>query len=110
MLHYLMHPELIGEEETTILDQIPKRMCGQLEAAGKVLTEGWGIYYEEGWNIGVIIIATAGVVVFASLLFGIGWTVLWDDVQGAWGVSSYMVTTCALIVALLGMVGHAFET
>ena len=72
-----------------------------------MLTKGWGLYYEEGWNIGVIILVTAGVVTLGSLLFGVCWTVLKDDIQGAWGVSSYMVTTGALIVALLSVAGNA---
>lgn len=98
-----MHPELIAEEETTILDQIPKRMCGKLEADGQVLTEGWGLYYEEEWNICLVILGIAGAVVGGSLVFGVCWTVLKDDIQGAWGVSSYMVTAGGLVVGILSM-------
>jgi len=105
LLHYLTHPELIDEKETTILNQIPKRMCGKLGACGQVLTEGWGLYYEEDWNIGLAVLIIAGMVILVSLLFGICWTSLQSDIQGAWGVSSYMVTTGALVVALLSMTG-----
>jgi hypothetical protein len=107
MLHYFKHPELIAERETSILNQLPKRNCGEMQATGRVPAEGWGLYYEENWNIGLIIVVIVGITIPASLLFGICWTLTKTDIQGAWGVSSYMVTTCALIVALLGIIGLA---
>jgi hypothetical protein len=103
MLHYLKHPELIAEKEMSVLNQLPKRNCGKLQATGQVPAEGWGLYYEESWNIGLVIIIIAGITISASLLFGICWTLMKTDIQGAWGVSSYMVTTCALVVALLSI-------
>ncbi|KAH6613828.1 hypothetical protein C7974DRAFT_321479, partial [Boeremia exigua] len=107
LLHYSTHPELIAANETTVLDQMPKRMCGELEATGHLLTEGWGLYYEEDWNTSLILVVVTSVIVLASLLFGICWTVVRSDIQGAWGVSSYMVTTGALILALLSVISRA---
>lgn len=91
----------------SVLNQLPKRNCGELKADGKVRAEGWGLYYEEDWNIGLLIGLIAGTTIFASLIFGICWTLKKADIQGAWGVSSYMVTTCALVVALLSMIGRS---
>jgi hypothetical protein len=107
MLHYLKHPELIAEKEMSILNQLPKRNCGRLQATGQVSAKGWGLYYEENWNIGLIILVIVGVTIPASLLFGVCWTIARTDIQGAWGVSSYMVTTCALIVAFLSIISLA---
>lgn len=107
MLHYFKHPERISEKEMSVLNQIPKRNCGELKADGKIPTDGWGLYYEEDWNIGLILGAIAAISILTSLVFGICWTVIKADIQGAWGVSSYMVTTCALVVALLSMIGRS---
>jgi hypothetical protein len=107
MLHYFKHPERIAKEECSILNQLPKRNCGRIQADGQVATQGWGLYYEENWNIGLIIAVLVGTTIIASLIFGICWTLMRSDIQGAWGLSSYMVTTCALIVALLSMFGRA---
>ena len=101
MLHLLSHPSTIKQGERSILNQLPKRKCGQLQATGEVAAEGWGLYYEEGLNIFLLINLIVGLSIFASLIFGILWTILRSDIQGAWGVSSWIVTTCALVVALL---------
>ncbi|KAF2011921.1 hypothetical protein BU24DRAFT_425752 [Aaosphaeria arxii CBS 175.79] len=101
LLHQFKHPELISAKETSVLKQIPKRKCGKIQASGLVAAEGWGLHYEEDWNIVLIIILIVGLTIPASLLFGICWTIIKTDIQGAWGVSSYMVTTSALFVGLL---------
>jgi hypothetical protein len=106
MLHYLKHPELIPEREMSIFNQLPKRNCGGIQATGREPAQGWGLYYEENWNIGLIIVVIVGITIPASLLFGICWSLKKADIQGAWGISSYMVTTCALIVALFSMIGR----
>ncbi|EDU46316.1 hypothetical protein TUN199_04230 [Pyrenophora tritici-repentis] len=107
MLHYFQHPELIAEEEMSVFNQLPKRNCGEIQATGQAPAEGWGLYYEENWNIGLIIVVMVAIVILASVLFGICWTLVKADIQGAWGVSSYMVTACGLVVALLSMMGRA---
>lgn len=107
MLHYFQHPHLIDEREQSILNQLPKRTGGELQATGRAPAEGWGLYYEEGLNLTLIINLVVGLSILASLVFGIGWTLKRSDIQGAWGVSSYIVTTCALVVALLSMLGRA---
>ncbi|XPS79088.1 hypothetical protein M3J09_011077 [Ascochyta lentis] len=106
MLHYFNHPLLISEREKSILNQPPKRMCGGLQADGRVPAEGWGLYFEESWNISLVIIVTVVVTTFTSLLFGIYWMLKMSDIQGTWGVSSYMITTCALVVARLSIIGR----
>jgi hypothetical protein len=68
---------------------------------------GWGLHYEDNWNFGLIIFAIVGMTVLASLLFGTFWTLKEADIQGAWGVSLYLVTTCALVVGLLSMTNRA---
>lgn len=107
MLHHFKHPELIAEEEMSVFNQLQKRNCGQIQATGQATAEGWGLYYEESWKFGFIIVVMIAIVIWASVLFGICWTLIKADIKGAWGVSSYMVTACGLVVALLSMVGRA---
>jgi hypothetical protein len=38
-------PTDVHEEDTWILDQLPKRTCGELAGQIGVPAEGWGIYY-----------------------------------------------------------------
>lgn len=97
----LDHPHLIDKRERSVLNQLPKRLCGQLQANGEEPAEGWGLYYEEGLNVFLIVNLVVWTSIVASLFFGIPWTVFRSDMQGAWGVSSWIVTTSALVVALL---------
>ena len=95
----LEHPADIDKDETYVLDQLPKRTCGALQAQPGQASEGWGIYFEEGLDFDLVIGATFTVFIMASLLFGILWTVLEMDIQGAFGVSSYMVTCSGIFLA-----------
>jgi hypothetical protein len=101
MMHMLDHPNLIDERERSVLNQLPKRICGQLQANGEEPAEGWGLYYEEGLNVFLVVNIVVWTSILASLLFGVLWTILRSDIQGAWSVSSWIVTTSALVVALL---------
>lgn len=67
--------------------------------------EGWGVCFIEGvsWSRGCLF----GLVgVMASTMFGVAWTVLKDDIQGGFGVASYML---AVLVLGLGALQGAFE-
>lgn len=43
----LQAPDLISEQEMSILNQLPKRNCSKLQSTGQAPAEGWGLYYEE---------------------------------------------------------------
>ena len=72
---------------------------GELSGAGDQPSEGWGFYFQEGWYFRVPITITFFLLVLGSLVFAICWTVLESDIQGAYGVSAYMITAWGLIVA-----------
>ena len=93
----------IDENETWILDQLPKRICGELHGKAGQPAEGWGIYYQEGWDRDTITLIATVVFFLGSLLFGILWSMFKMDVQGAFGVSAYMATACSLLVSLVAM-------
>lgn len=67
--------------------------------------EGWGVCFIEGvsWSR-VCLFGFIGVV--ASTVFGVAWTMLRDDIQGGFGVASYML---AVLVLGLGAFQGAFE-
>ena len=69
------------------------------------MSEGWGICFIEGvsWPR-VCALGLAGVL--ASTLFGVVWTVVQDDIQGGFGVASYML---GVLVLGLGALQGAFE-
>ncbi|XP_014557166.1 hypothetical protein COCVIDRAFT_69160, partial [Bipolaris victoriae FI3] len=98
LMHMLSSPQCIHEDETWVLDQLPKRTAGELQACVGKPAEGWGIYYKEGIDFDMIIGVVFAVFLLGSLLFGILWTVLKRDIQGAFGVSAYVVTAISVFV------------
>jgi hypothetical protein len=78
-----------------------------------VPTDGWGLYFQEGWDVDILLDIIIVVALLGSLLFGICWTVLESDIQGAFGVSGYMITAggvpIAVIVRQLGRWGKGFR-
>jgi hypothetical protein len=97
----LYFPSEQHQDDTWILDQLPKRTCGRLQGAPGQPAEGWGIYYQEGWDQKLIILAVFLAFVLASLLFGVLWSVYRFDVQGAFGVSAWIATLGGILIALL---------
>ncbi|KAF2621164.1 hypothetical protein BU25DRAFT_463894 [Macroventuria anomochaeta] len=83
-----------------IVNQIPKRKWGELFGNMNQPAEGWGIYYEEGWDPARIAIVVF-VLLSGSLLFSILWTTLKDDIQGAFGVGAWMVGIGGALLAVI---------
>jgi len=99
----LKKPNEINPNQTWIYNLVPKRLVGELTGTGGYgqPREGWGLYFQEGWDIDLIITISFVVFILGSLLFAVCWSVLEHDVQGAFGVSAYMVTACGLFVAFV---------
>jgi hypothetical protein len=98
LFHY---PSEVAEDDVWVLNQIPKRTCGQLQGVPGQPAEGWGIYYHESWDRELITLAIFIVLVLATLLFGVLWSKYQFDVQGAFGVSAWMATLGGIFIALL---------
>jgi hypothetical protein len=98
-MHMLTSPECIDPKETFVLDQIPKRTKGELRGIAGRPADGWGINFQEGWDVDLLIGTVLTVFLVASLLFAVLWSHFKLDVQGAFGVSSYMVTAVGIFVA-----------
>lgn len=83
-----------------IVEQLPKRKWGELFGKPDQPAEGWGIYYKEGWDPGMIAIFVF-LLLLASLLFGVLWTTLREDIQGAFGVASWVVAIGGALLAVI---------
>ncbi|KAF9729921.1 hypothetical protein PMIN01_11854 [Paraphaeosphaeria minitans] len=78
--HLFNDPSCVNGNDTWILDQLPRRICGELHGKAGQPAEGWGIYYQEGlsWRF---ITLTMVVVFFLVSLFGILWAYLKKDIR-----------------------------
>ncbi|KAH3996980.1 hypothetical protein HBI13_120060 [Parastagonospora nodorum] len=99
LMHMLTSPQCINPKETFVLEQLPKRTRGELIGTIGRPAEGWGIHFQEGWDFDLLIGIVLAVFLLASLLFAVLWSHFKLDVQGAFGVSSYMVTASGIFVA-----------
>jgi hypothetical protein len=101
LVHSMKKPSCVHKDDRTVLQKIPRRICGEIQAENDQEAEGWGIYYEEGPNLLWVAVLTTLVASITALLFGILWATLKKDLQGAFGVSGYVGTVCAAVVPLL---------
>jgi hypothetical protein len=99
MLFY--SPSEAADNDTWVLNQLPKRTCGQLQGVLGQPAEGWGIYYHEGWDRELITLTIFIILVLATLLFGLLWSKYQFDVQGAFGVSAWVATLGGILITLL---------
>jgi len=105
MRHLYDHPDH-ADDLPVCYSRVPRKLRERLAAApGIGMSEGWGICFIEGvsWPR-VCALGLAGVL--ASTLFGVVWTVVQDDIQGGFGVASYML---GVLVLGLGALQGAFE-
>lgn len=101
--HFFARPSCIPEHNISILNRLPKRICGELQGSAGEPAEGWGIYYQEGWDGDIITMLVFAMFLIGSLLFGVLWSCLKMDVQGAFGVSAYIITANAIFISLVAM-------
>lgn len=102
MMDCFTDPHNIDPDATLIWKQLPKRTCGELLSRSFELVEGWGIYFEEDWDwFKIWCVLTIGFFP-PSLLFGILWAILKNDIQGAFGVSSWWMGGATIVVGIVG--------
>lgn len=98
LAHALSHPHTIEDGQTLALNQFPKKLHQRLAAKLDREAVGWGIYIREGLDWNKIWALMIGAFVAGSLIFGVLWTVLEHDIQGAFGVASWWLTMCTVVL------------
>jgi hypothetical protein len=99
-MHWLDRPECILKGQTLVLEQLPKRNCGELEAKVNKRVEGWGILLKEGLNSRKVNGIVFSIVVI-SLIFVILWSWLKENIQEGFGVGQYIIAAALAIPAVL---------
>lgn len=103
MMDYFTDPDGIDPDLTFVLNQLPKRASGELETHPDNLVDAWGIYFREGWDWTRICWILGSVFFLPSLLFGVLWAVLKNDIQGGFGVAAWWVPVSAVFLGVVGM-------
>ncbi|VUC35062.1 unnamed protein product [Clonostachys rosea] len=106
MMDFFTDPPGISKNSTFVLQQLPKRTYGELQKEQGELVEAWGIYFKEGWNWSRIWWVLGLAFFPPSLLFGILWSVLRQDIQGAFGVASWWLTSATILLGILNKSNH----
>jgi hypothetical protein len=101
LLHHFLRPSCINEQETWILNQLPKRTRGSLHGKADKPAKGWGIYYKEGLDTSKILLMVFLFMILISILVGVLWSVYKMDVQGAFGVSAWVTSVGGIGLTLL---------
>ena len=102
MMDFFTDPDGIQPDATLVIQQLPKRTCGELRSESFELIEAWGIYYKEDWDWAKIWWVLAVGFFPPSLLFGIIWGILKNDIQGAFGVASWWMTGATILIGIVG--------
>jgi hypothetical protein len=96
-------PGSVDITQTWLIELLPKRVCGELEGKSTEPAQGWGISYEEGWDhekIGLVLL----IVFFGgSLVFGLSWTVVRNDIQGAFGVAAWWLSASTILLGYVAI-------
>jgi hypothetical protein len=103
LMHFFASPECItAETQNWILAQFPKKLRGELVGLEDGPVAGWGILFKEGWNwdrVRVVLLAY----LVGSLVFGVAWAARKHDVQGAFGVAGYWVSTATVFLGYIAV-------
>ena len=103
MAHLFYHPEHANEQAITCL-RAPKKRKERLTVCPQHGTSvGWGIHLVEGWVVQRIWLLCLGLFITGSLAFGVCWTILKHDIQGAFAVAAW-------IIALVGLIAGCLQT
>jgi hypothetical protein len=103
LLHLFNKPSCLSEQEQEVFTRFPKRTKGELAGTLAQRAKGWGIFFEEGYDLLKIAWLVSLVSFLGSLLFGVLWAVVRKDVQGAFGISAWWVTVGGSSLALFAI-------
>lgn len=99
LMHFFHNPDC-AEDVPACLERFPKKAREKLICKEKPVITGWGLQLEEGPNIKKISIAYF-IFVFISFIWGVIWTILKHDIQGAFTISSFMLAIAAPLILIV---------
>jgi hypothetical protein len=80
-----------------------KEPCRFVRGDSPTSNVGWGIHVVETLNISLVVWILFGLTAISGLVFGISWTLLRDDISGAFTVASYVTALITLLLmAVMG--------
>ena len=94
-----------GPRSSFVFLRMPKKTGERLLAENNAPPEGWGLYFEEGFQVHQFFLLILFIYILASLSFGLYWSIEYRLVapnagSGAWSVSSWMMGLMRLIVTV----------
>jgi len=108
MLHMLKSPSCVSSQSMSILNILPRRIRGKLDEGIAEPAEGWGIYYQEGLETDMIIGWVFSISLLSVILFGVLWSTLKMDMQGAFGVSATIMAASGIVSAWVSTKAKSF--
>ena len=100
--HWLQHPRGVPKERKSTLNQLPKKV-GELTLNPDSMEVGWGIHFEDGFCWSSRGVFAMMLPIPASLLFGVLWSMLHSDVQGGFGVATYIFGVSMWLLAWVAL-------
>jgi len=87
-------------ETSLYLRHIPKRKEQALSFRPDLFDAitGWGLHFVEGLNSALAVTVMFSISLILGIVFAICWSVWKQDVQGAFGVASYVTSVITLAV------------
>ena len=100
-MDFFKDPDSRKPRANTILQQLPKKITTEVDLDRAEMIEAWGIFFREDWDW-MRIWVVLGIALFPpSLLFGILWGILRQDIQGAFGVASWWMAGATIAVGII---------
>ena len=105
MTHLFHHPEDANDQRAITFLRTPKKRKQKLMVCPQQGTSiGWGIHLVEGWVLKRVWLLALCFFIVGSMVFAVCWSVLEKDLQGAFGVSAYVVAFVGLVLGTI----HAY--
>lgn len=110
---YMMHMWHCKEEvpdKDFFCKRFPKKKntpCSFAWEDGPASNLGWGLHFVEAWNVSLTVWTLFAFTLTSGLAFGISWSILKDDISGAYTVASYItaLTTFFLMAIMSAIAG-----
>jgi len=100
MMHLFTSCSATPLKTSLYLRHIPKRKDKALSFRSDLIegNTGWGLHFAEGPNSSLAVTVMFSVSLILGIVFAVCWSIWRKDVQGAFGVASYVTSVITLAV------------